>query len=61
MANLSEKELSMLNDSLNEEEQLVKKFQMLAQHTNDMEISSKFEEIADRHQKHFNDLYSLLS
>lgn len=30
MVELSEKELSMLNDSLNEEELLVKKFKMLA-------------------------------
>ena len=60
MGTLSEKELSLLNDSLSEEELLVKKYQMLAQQTQDQEISSKFEQISQRHQKHFNDLYSLL-
>ena len=60
MTNLSEKELSALNDSLSEEGLLVKKFQMLASQTQDTEISNKFMEISKRHQKHYNDLYSLL-
>ncbi len=60
MGTLSEKELSLLNDSLSEEELLVKKYQMLAKQTQDQEISSKFEQIANQHQQHFNDLYTLL-
>ena len=60
MGTLSEKELSLLNDSLNEEDHLVKKYQMLAQQTQDQEIRSKFEQISQRHQQHFNELYSLL-
>lgn len=60
MGQLSEKELSILNDSLSEEELLVKKYQMLAQHSTDKAMSRKFEEISNRHQRHFNDLYSLL-
>lgn len=35
MSNLSEKELSLLNDSLTSEMLLVKKFQMLAEHSSD--------------------------
>ena len=54
------KELAALNDSLSEEGLLVKKFQMLASQTQDTEISNKFMEISKRHQKHYNDLYSLL-
>ena len=61
MSNISEKELSALNDLLSEEELLVKKFKMLAEHTDDKEIKGKFEEISDKHQGHFNMLYSKLS
>lgn len=60
MAQLSEKELSLLNESLSEEELLVKKYQMLAKHSQDPEIQQKFQQVSDRHQRHFNDLYSLL-
>ena len=59
MSNLSEKELSALNDCLSEEELLVKKFQMLASHATD--ARSEMEEISKRHQAHFNKLYSHLS
>jgi rubrerythrin len=61
MVQLSEKELSVLNDSLSEEELLVKKFKMLASQTSDAEISSKFEEISARHQAHYNELFSFLN
>ena len=60
MTNLSEKELSCINESLAEEELLVKKYQMLAEQTQDREISAKMSEIAGRHQKHFDQIYSLL-
>lgn len=55
---LSEKELSALNDLLSEEDLLIKKFQMLAGHTEDQEIKQKFTEISKKHQGHFNSLYS---
>ncbi len=61
MSNLSEKELSALNDCLSEEELLVKKFQMLASHATDANVRSEMEEISKRHQAHFNKLYSHLS
>ncbi len=61
MNQLSEKELSAINDLLGEEELLVKKFQMLADQATDDKIKTKFESIASRHQKHFNTLYSHLS
>ena len=35
---ISEKELSALNELLSEEELLIKKFQMLAQHSTDEEV-----------------------
>lgn len=60
MANLSAKELSLINDSLSEEELLVKKYKMLAEHSEDSETKTKLQEIANRHQSHFDELYSLL-
>ena len=60
MSQISEKELSAINELLSEEELLVKKFKMLAAHTDDMEIKNKFEEIANKHQGHFNALYAQL-
>lgn len=60
MTQLSEKELSALNDLLTDEELLTKKFNMLASLTEDPEIKRKFESIAKQHQGHFNTLYSFL-
>ena len=60
MAQLSEKELSCLNDALTEEDLLVKKFQKLANEAEDAQIRAKFTEISGKHQGHFNELYSHL-
>lgn len=60
MAQLSEKELSALNDLLADEELLTKKFSMLAKQTGDSEISQKYEQISRQHQEHFNSLYEYL-
>ena len=57
MNSISEKELLALNDLLGEEELLIKKFKMLANHAEDEEIKDKFEQISERHQKHFDYLY----
>lgn len=60
MSNLSEKELSALNDLLSEEELLVKKFKMLASHAQDATVRSEMEELSMKHQSHFNKLYNHL-
>lgn len=60
MAQLSEKELSSLHDMLSEEDLLVKKFQMLAEQATDPEVKNKLTEISNKHQGHFNTLYSQL-
>lgn len=57
---LSEKELSSINDLLSEEELLTKKFKMLAEQTTDTELKDKFTNISEKHQQHFNSLYKLL-
>ncbi len=60
MDQLSEKELMALNELLNEEELLVKKFKMLSEHSQDTEVKAKFTEIANKHQEHFKSLYTQL-
>lgn len=61
MTQLSEKELSAIKDLLSEEELLVKKFQMLAEHADTEELKCKMNDISKKHQGHFNELYSKLS
>lgn len=61
MSQLSEKELSSIQELLADEDLLVKKFKMLAEHAQDEKVRSKMMEISDKHQKHFNELYSKLS
>ena len=46
MTSLSEKELSSIKDSLSEEELLVKKYQMLAEHAETAELKEKMTRIA---------------
>lgn len=61
MTNLSEKELSAVQDILNEEDLLIKKFKNLANQCDDPVIKDKLMNISDRHQKHFNSIYSQLN
>lgn len=61
MSQLSEKELASIQEILADEDLLVKKFQMLAEHAQDEQLKSKMLEISDKHQKHFNQIYSKLS
>ena len=61
MSQLYEKELSAIHEILSSEELLVKKYQMLAEHTEDQEIKQQFQQIAAKHQGHFNELYQKLS
>lgn len=61
MTQLSEKELSSIQELLTDEDLLVKKFQMLAEHAQDEKVKTKMLEISKRHQGHLNDLYAKLS
>ena len=58
---LSEKELSVIQDLLNEEKLLVKKFTMLANHSQDETVKQQMLDIAQKHQGHFNGIYSYLN
>ena len=46
---------------VSEEELLIKKFQMLAQHSTDEQVKDKFMSISDKHKEHFRSLYSYLN
>jgi len=61
MNQISEKELSALNDLFTGEELLIKKFQVLADNSTDSEMKAKFTEISNEHKEHFRSLYSQLS
>ncbi len=60
MPNLSAKELSALEDLLNSEHLLVKKFNQAAALTTDCELKSKFVSVAAMHQNHYNKLLGYL-
>lgn len=61
MSHLSEKELSFVKDLLSEEDLLVKKFDMLSKSADSEEVKAEMKAISDKHQQHFNKLYSKLS
>ncbi len=60
MAQITSKELSSLSDLLSAEELLVKKYKDFAECTTDQTLKNKYEQIAARHQGHFDMLYSHL-
>ncbi|MPN44883.1 hypothetical protein SDC9_192450 [bioreactor metagenome] len=60
MANLTSKELVALDDQLSAENLLVKKYKTMSQQANDQVLKTKFEQIAAKHQDHYNRLYSYL-
>ncbi len=60
MAQLTAKELSAINELLTGEAHLVKKFQLLADSTTNPELKSKFSDISNKHQQHFNSIYEYL-
>jgi hypothetical protein len=61
MENLTSKELTALEDQLNYEQILVKKYRTFADGCTDPQLRTKCEQVASRHQDHFNRLMSHLS
>ena len=61
MANLTAKELSAISDQLNVEKTLINKYKMYAQQTSDTQIKTKCEQIATRHQTHYDKLLNYLN
>ena len=60
MSRLTSKELTALEDQMNSEQVVVKKFRAYSSIATDKNIKQKCCQIADRHQEHFNTLMSLL-
>lgn len=57
---LTEKELAALEDELSAEQQLVKKFQACAQAVSDPQLKATCEQMAIKHQRHFDTLMTYL-
>ena len=60
MAQITAKELSALSDLLTMEQNLVAKYKNYAEQTTDSELKNHYEQIAARHQRHFDELYANL-
>ena len=60
MAQITEKELSAISDLLTMEENLVQKYRAYACQTTDGNLKNQYEQIAARHQRHYDELYSNL-
>ena len=56
MANLTAKELSALEDQLNYEQVLIKKFKAYSRAASDPQIKNSCEQIANQHKQHFDTL-----
>lgn len=61
MATLTSKELTAIEDQLAIEQNLVKKYQMYAQQTQDTQIQTQCNAIANKHQTHYNTLLGHLN
>ncbi len=61
MPNLTTKELSAIEDQLSLEQTAIKKYQMYAAQCTDPQLKTKCEEIATKHQNHYNRLLGQLS
>ena len=60
MAQITEKELSAISDLLSMEENLVAKYKCYASEATDATLKNQYEQIAERHQRHFDELYANL-
>lgn len=60
MGSLTEKELTTIEDQLSLEENIVKKYKLYAQSCTDPQLKAQCEQIASKHQNHFNMLYNHL-
>ncbi|MDR0531739.1 MAG: spore coat protein [Oscillospiraceae bacterium] len=56
MPHLTQKELSAIEDSLNEEQLLIKKFRNYACAAQDQQIKTAAEQLANRHKQHYETL-----
>ncbi len=57
MAQITAKELSAISDLLSVEENLIAKYQVYASQTGDHVLKNQYEQMVQRHQRHFDELY----
>ena len=60
MPNLSAKELDAIKDLLTSEQTVIQKCKSYAMATPQPQLKAKYEQIAAKHQSHYNRLYSQL-
>lgn len=60
MAQITSKELSSLSDLLSAEQLVINKYKDYACRTDDSTLKTKYEQIAAKHQQHFDTLYAQL-
>ena len=60
MAQITAKELSAITDLLGMEKLLVAKYRAYACQTTDQALKNEYEQIAMRHQRHYDELYANL-
>lgn len=60
MAQITSKELSGLSDLLAMEKTLIAKYSQFAKDSQDSSISAKYEQLACRHQRHYDEMVSNL-
>ena len=60
MAQITAKELSAISDLLTVEQNLVAKYRAYATQTTDSNMKNRYEQIAQKHQRHFDELYANL-
>ena len=60
MAQITEKELTAIGDLLSMEENLVAKYRAYATQTTDSALKNEYEQIAQRHQRHYDELFAHL-
>ncbi|MBQ8351944.1 MAG: ferritin-like domain-containing protein [Clostridia bacterium] len=60
MAQITCKELSSLSDLLGAEQLIINKYESYANQTTDTALKNKYEQMAKKHQQHFETLYAQL-
>ena len=60
MAQITAKELSAISDLLSVEENLISKYKAYAAETCDSVLKNQYEQMVQRHQRHFDELYLIL-
>lgn len=57
---MTTKELTGISEQLSAEKSLIAKYDRLSQETQDQNLSTKFKEISQKHQNHYDTLFAFL-